>query len=73
MQLSDFGSGSSPVSVSRSDSLSRAGTRPVQPMPMHLPDFNGDANITPSIGQILMILLLLLLLACKESSLTITS
>ncbi len=37
----------------------RAGSRPVQQMPMHLSDFDGDAYPTVCIGQILKSLLLL--------------
>ncbi len=37
----------------------RAGSRPVQQMPMHLSDFHGDAYITVCIGQILKFLILL--------------
>ncbi len=55
----------------------RSGSRPVQQMPMHLSDFDGDAYLTVCVGEILLFLLLLLvvvvvLLACKGSSLTIT-
>ncbi len=47
----------------------RAGSRPVQQMPMHLSEFDGDAYLTVCIGQILTFLLLLslvLLLARKR-------
>ncbi len=39
--------------------VERAGSRPVQQMPMHLSDFDEDAYITGCIGQILKFLIFL--------------
>ncbi len=39
--------------------ISRAGSRPVQQMPMHRSEFDGDAYVTVCIGQILRFLILL--------------
>ncbi len=40
----------------------RAGSRPVQQMPMHLSDFDGDAYITVCIGQILVFNIIMIML-----------